>query len=246
MIALPKFFPETRKPQIFDGLAEESLQKLLAHSVIEEHDAARLLVQQGDMPEGLYLVIEGSVKTLRVNEDGEEATFRMLEPGDTFMEAVLFMGGPSPVSVQTLTKCKLLLIPGRIIRGQVLADAQFATNLLRIVTHHYRNALHQIDAMQIKAPVQRIGYYFLTKHIESGHDDLDFTLPFRKQVIANYLGMTPETFSRALKQIKTMGISVEDDHIKMKDAFSLCHFCDSDTAAQCPKHHEECSGCPLH
>jgi CRP-like cAMP-binding protein len=49
---------------------------------------------------------------LRLNEDGGEATIRMLEPGDTCMEAVLFMGGPSPISVQTMTKCKLADHPG--------------------------------------------------------------------------------------------------------------------------------------
>lgn len=246
MITLPKEFSDTRKPQLFDGLAEGSLQKILAHSVIQDYDAAQLLVQQGDIPGGVYLVIEGSAKTLRLNENGEEATIRMLEAGDTCMEAVLFMGGPSPISVQTLTKCRLLMIPEKVVRGHALADAQFAVNLLRIVTHHYKNTIHQIDAMQIKSPLQRIGYYFLNKHLEAGHDNLEFTLPFKKQIIANYLGMTPETFSRSLKQMQALGIQVEDDVIRMKDAFSLCHFCDSDTASLCPRHSGDCGDCPLH
>ncbi len=245
-MSLPKDFTDTKKPQLFDGLAEDSLQKILAHSLIQDFDAAQLLVQQGDVPEGVYLVIEGSVKTLRLNEDGEEATIRMLEAGDTCMEAVLFMGGPSPISVQTLTKCKLLMIPERVVRSHVLDDAQFAVNILRIVTHHYKNAMHQIDAMQIKSPLQRIGYYFLNKHLEAGHENLEFTLPFKKQIIANYLGMTPETFSRALKQMQSLGIHVDDDVIRMKDAFSLCHFCDSDTASLCPRHNDNCNDCPLH
>ncbi len=245
-MSLPKDFTDTKKPQLFDGLAEDSLQKILAHSLIQDFDAAQLLVQQGDVPEGVYLVIEGSVKTLRLNEDGEEATIRMLEAGDTCMEAVLFMGGPSPISVQTLTKCKLLMIPERVVRSHVLNDAQFAVNILRIATHHYKNAMHQIDAMQIKSPLQRIGYYFLNKHLEAGHENLEFTLPFKKQIIANYLGMTPETFSRALKQMQSLGIHVDDDVIRMKDAFSLCHFCDSDTASLCPRHNDNCNDCPLH
>lgn len=246
MIALPRDFIDVRRPQLFDGLAEESLQKILSHSVIQEHESSKLLVQQGDTPEGIYLLIEGSIKTLRLNAEGEEATIRMLEPGDTCMEAVLFMGGPSPISVQTLAKCKVLMIPERMIRNHVLDDAQFAVNVLRIVTRHYKNAMHQIDAMQIKSPLQRVGYYFLTKHLEAGHDDLEFTLPFKKQIIANYLGMTPETFSRTLKQMKEIGINIDDDVIRMKDAFSLCHFCDADTASLCPRHGDKCGGCPLH
>lgn len=246
MMAAPKDLIDAKRTQLFNSLSEESLQKILAHSLIQEHEASKLLIQQGDTPKGIYLVTEGTAKTLRLNEDGAEATIRMLEPGDTCMEAVLFMGGPSPISVQTLTKCKMLMIPDRVVKSQVLADAQFAMNLLRIVTQHYKNAIHQIDAMQIKSPIQRIGYYFLSKHLEAGHDNLEFTLPFKKQIIANYLGMTPETFSRTLKQMKTLGISVDDEMIKLKDAFSLCHFCDPDTAAKCPKHSDDCSECPLH
>ncbi|HAJ89968.1 MAG TPA: Crp/Fnr family transcriptional regulator, partial [Rhodospirillaceae bacterium] len=189
MMNLPKYFSDTKRPQLFDSLREDNLQNILSHSLLQEHDASKLLVQQGDTPEGVYLVIEGTVKTFRLNEEGEEATIRMLEPGETCMEAVLFMGGPSPISVQTLTKCKLLMIPEQIVRNQVLVDAQFAVNILRIVTHHYKNAMHQIDAMNIKSPLQRVGYYFLSKHLEAGHDDLEFTLPFKKQIIANYLGM---------------------------------------------------------
>ena len=246
MITLPRDFTGVRRPKLFDGLTEDSLKGLLAVSLIQEHDSSKILVQQGDLPEGVYLVIEGSLKTLRLNEEGSEATMRLLEAGDTCMEAVLFMGGPSPISVQTLTKCRVLVIPERTVRSHVLADAQFAVNVLRIVTRHYKNAILQIDAMQIKSPVQRVGYYFLMKHLEAGHDDLEFTLPFKKQIIANYLGMTPETFSRALKQIRAIGIDVEDDVIRMKDAFSLCHFCDHDTAAICSRHDDACSGCPLH
>ena len=246
MMTLPRDFTDTRRPQLFDGLGEDSLQKILECSLIQEHEASKVLVQQGDAPEGIYLVIEGTVKTLRLNEDGGEATIRLLEPGDTCMEAVLFMGGPSPISVQTLTKCKLLMIPERIVRTHVLADSQFAVNILRIVTRHYKNAMHQIDAMNIKSPLQRVGYYFLSKHLDAGHEDLEFTLPFKKQIIANYLGMTPETFSRTLKQMKALGVSVDDDTIRMKDAYALCHFCDSDTASLCPRHNDECSDCPLH
>ncbi len=246
MTALPHSFMETKRPQLFDGLSEACLQEILAYSVLQEHETAKLLVQQGDRPLGLYLVVKGSVKTLRLGEDGQEATIRLLEPGDTCMEAVLFMGGRSPISVQTLNDCTLLMIPERIVKAHVLSDAQFAVNILRIVTRHYKNAIYQIDAINIKSPLQRVGYYFLEKHLETGHDDLEFRLPFRKQVIANYLGMTPETFSRALKQIKALGVNIDDDMIRMRDCYALCHFCDTDTASLCPHFHDDCSACPLH
>lgn len=244
---LPTGFQEQKKPQLFEGLSESSLQVLLQHSVMQNYESGRVLVQQSDIPECVFLVLEGSLKTTRINEDGGEAVIRMLEAGDTCMEAVLFMGIPSPINVQTMSATKVLKIPDSIVKKHVLEDPAFAVNLLRIVTRHYKNAMHQIEAMNIKTPLQRVGYYFLLKHIEQGHENLDFKLPFKKQVVANYLGMTPETFSRTLKQMKDIGIEVEEDTIRMQDSFALCHFCDSDTSSLCTRHDQmECEKCPLH
>lgn len=244
---LPANFNEQKKPQLFEGLSESSLQALLQRSIMQDYEGGRVLIQQGDSPECIFLVLDGSLKTTRVNEDGGEAIIRMLEAGDTCMEAVLFMGIPSPINVQTMSTAKILRIPASVVKKHVLEDPSFAVNLLRIVARHYKNAMHQIEAMNIKSPLQRVGYYFLLKHIEQGHENLDFKLPFKKQVVANYLGMTPETFSRTLKQMKNIGIKVEEDTIRMGDAYALCHFCDSDTASLCSQQDRiECKECPLH
>lgn len=70
-------------------------------------------------------------------------------------------------------------------------------------------------------------------------------LPFQKQLIANHLGMTPETFSRSLKEIKKLGIDVERDSVTLRDAYALCHFCDTDTAFMCTdENRAECPTCP--
>lgn len=247
---MPRFHPfmdENKKPQLFDHISPENLEKILSCSVIQEHDANKILLNQGDAAPGIFLILEGSVKTLRMNADGEEATIRLLGANDTCLEAVLFMGGPSPITVQTIGKSRLLLIPEKVVKTRVLEDNEFAVNLLRIVTRHYKNAMHQIDAMHIKSPLQRVGYYFLTKHLEAGHENFELKLPFKKQIIANYLGMTPETFSRVLKQLKELGVDTDDNTIRLKDAYALCHFCDADTTALCQRHDKSsCQVCVPH
>lgn len=236
----------TKNPALFSRLSEQTLQMLLQNS-IEKHIAINsILIQQGDIPKFIFYILEGTLKTLRSNEDGHEATIRMLQSGETCMESVIFMGGTSPITVQSTSDSKILMIPANIIKTLALQDSQFAYNLLQIVTYHYKSAIQQIDAMSNKSPLQRVGYYFLTKHLEQGHTNLDFYLPFKKSTIANFLGMTPETFSRTLAKMKDMGIDMEEEKIQMKDAFSLCHFCDSDTQSICENHNKSnCPNCPI-
>ena len=146
---------------LFQGLSEDNLQNLLSRSVIQKMEQGREIVQQGDNATHLYFIIEGSVKTLRSSAEGEEATIRMLKDGDTFMDAVIFMGGKSPIGARTVKDSKLLLIPANIVRQQIMHDGQLAHNLLRIVTKHYKNAMQQIDSIVTKNPIERLGYYFL-------------------------------------------------------------------------------------
>ncbi len=226
---------------LFKGLSEESLQTLLQYSVIKEYETGSFLLQQGDNPSHLYLVLDGAVKTMRHGENGEEAVIRMLQAGDTFMEDALFMDCPSLVTVQIVDEARLLLIPARIIRALVMVDQNFSLNLLKIATRHYKEAIHQIDSILMKSPVQRIGYYLLGLYLEQDAHGLEIVLPHKKATVASHLGMKPETFSRALNQIRQMGVDIEGDRILLKDSYALCQFCDSDSAFHC----EQCdtTGC---
>lgn len=229
---------------LFDGLDENGMQLLLNNAILQEYPTGRLLIQQGDTPTHLYYIIEGILKTFRTDVEGGEATMRLLRKGETCMDAVIFMGGPSPISVQVQENAKVLMIPEGFVRAYVLSNPQFATNLLRIITKHYKNAMHQLDSIVTKPPLQRLGYYLLKLHLEQKPDTLDITLPFRKALIANHLGMTPETFSRSLKELKKSGIDIDQEHITLRNAYSLCHFCDADTAFICTdKDKENCPTC---
>ncbi|PJB73002.1 MAG: Crp/Fnr family transcriptional regulator [Alphaproteobacteria bacterium CG_4_9_14_3_um_filter_47_13] len=228
---------------LFQGLSENSLQTLLSSSHMKEISAGQQILQQGDTPENLYYILEGKVKTQRFSLDGAEVTIRLLGKGETFMDAVIFMGGKSPVGAQTTEDCRFLMIPAETVRRQAFNDSQFACNLLQIVTRHYKTAIQQIDSITIKNPIERLGYYFLKLHIENGSNNMDITLPFKKSMIANHLGMTPETFSRTLNQIKKMNVNINQGKLTMRDAYALCHFCDPDTANTCSRFGSE--DCPI-
>lgn len=228
---------------LFQGLGEQSLQILLSNSHVKEIPSGQQILQQGDTPDTLYYILDGKVKTQRFSPDGAEATIRMLGKGETFMDAVIFMGGQSPIGAQTVENSRLLMIPAETVRRQAVNDSQFSCNLLQIVTKHYKTAIQQIDSITTKNPIERLGYYFLRLHLEQGGDNMEVALPFKKSMIANHLGMTPETFSRALKQIRKMGIDVDQDTLTLRDTYALCHFCDPDTANACPRFGSE--QCPL-
>jgi CRP-like cAMP-binding protein len=47
------------------------------------------------------------------------------------------------------------------------------------------------------------------------------SLPYEKHLIANYLGMTPESFSRAMAMLKDIGVSVDNERIHVAEISHL-------------------------
>ena len=221
---------------LFKGMHEDVLGSILSHAIIKNEPEGSAIVNQGDIPSYLYLILSGSVRTVRTTPEGRETPVRLMAANETFMDAVIFMNAPSPVSARTAEPSTILMIPAAIVRKMVTVNGHFAFNMLQITAGFYKKAIHQIESVTTKSPAQRVGYYLLNAYLEQGDPAATtFRLPHQKSVIASHLGMQPETFSRALAQIKKMGVDIDRETISLKDAYALCLFCDSDMATQCQK-----------
>jgi CRP-like cAMP-binding protein len=221
---------------LFRGLHEDTLGFILGHAIIKNEPEGVTIVRQGDVPQYLYLILSGAVQTVRTTPEGRETPVRLMGADETFMDAVIFMNSPSPISARTAEPSTILMIPAALIRKMVTQDGHFALNMLQITSSFYKKAIYQIESVTTKPPIQRVGYYLLNAYLEQGDADaMTFRLPHKKSAIASHLGMQPETFSRALAQIKKMGVDIDREIITLEDVYSLCLFCDSDTAIQCTK-----------
>ena len=213
---------------------------------VGQYGDGQCVVQQGDEPDYLYIIIEGQLRSLRRNEDGDEVTLRLLDPGVSCMGTVLFMGGLSPVTVETVGEVRIFQLPGHFVKNLVLQHPQFANSMLGIIAANYRGAIQQIDTVTLRTPLQRIGHYLLVEHTLNGSDDLMFELRFKKSLIDSHLGMTPETLSRAFRKIQAYGITIDGQRVRLKDAFALCHFCDLSTKELCPyRANSDCPFCEI-
>jgi len=230
---------------LFRGVSLETQEYILEHSVVRPVPEGEIIVNQGDEVKTLYFILYGKVKTSRYDVNGNEAVFRMLEAGETFMDAVIFMGGASPIGASALSELEILEIPAAIIKKAIMRDSQIGENIMRIVTNHYKTSLQQIDSIATKHPEYRLGVYLLGLFVKQLDKESSIILPFPKAVTARHLGMTPETFSRALKKLRDHDVieAVDNNQIALSHSFALCEFCDHEKGALCVRH--DTDECPL-
>lgn len=227
---------------LFSGLSDKNLNQLLRYGQIRDFQKGKLLFLEGEQANRLYIILSGWVKVFKGTAAGDETILQMLSSGDSILESAVFLNTPFPVSAQVAEDAVLLSLPAPMIREQIRNDNDLALNLLTSMSYRSQNLIRQIEDARLKSADERIGWFLLKLLLEQGKDSRHVKLPYDKSLIASYLDMKRETFSRALKRMKGKGFKIENDTVIMPDLAALCGFCDQNTAVDCSLHNTpECS-----
>ena len=69
------------------------------------------ILVEGEPCDGLYFVIDGQVRLVKIAPDGREHVVRVLGPGATFNEAAVFDGGPNSDSAVAIGATVVGMLP---------------------------------------------------------------------------------------------------------------------------------------
>ncbi len=191
---------------------------------------------EGEPSNRFYIILKGWVKIFKGTDSGDETILQMLSSGDSVLESAVFLGTPYPVSAQIVENATILSIPAPLIREQVRQNNNLAVNLLETMSQRSQGMIRQIESARLKSVDERIGWFLLKQFLEQDKETRCIDLPYDKSIIASYLDMKRETFSRALKRLKEKGFRIENDTVVMPGMDALCGFCDIEIAATCPRH----------
>lgn len=197
---------------LFAHLGADVARQVIGDREPRRYERGRPIFLQGDPAEAFFLVLDGWVKLFRILPDGDEAVVAVMASGECFAEAVMFMGGRYPVGAEAVSDCRLLRIEARAIRAAMQADARVATALLASIAHHTETLSDQVEHLKVLGAPQRVAD-FLVKAARATSGPTTLTLPYDKGLIARRLGMTPESFSRALAILRDHGVTVDRDAV---------------------------------
>lgn len=220
---------------LFAGLDEASLNDILKYARVTSHNKGALIFMQGEQASRFYIILEGWVKLFKGNVDGQESILQVLSTGDNVLETVIFNDAPLPVNAQAVDHVKLLSIPASMIREKLKHNHTLAVNMLSTVSGRSQALISQFEQLTLKTVTQRVGWFLLKLFLENGERTQNLKLPYDKSLIAGYLGMKPETFSRTLQALKEQGIDIEKNNVSLLDVLALCDYCDMELAAKCSR-----------
>lgn len=226
----------------FAGLSDADLDDLLSFAQVREYPKNKLLFLRDEPATRMYVILEGWVKVYNGLESGEEAVLQMLSAGETLLESAVFLDVPALVSAQVAEDALLLSIPAPIIRQRIESSPKLAISMLNSVSVRSQRLVQQLELSRLKSAHERVGWFLLRLMLNQKSNAGLIYLPYEKSIIASYLDMRPETFSRTLKKFKEKGFHISNDTVQTPEKDALCGFCDVDLAGQCSRAGQE--DCP--
>ncbi len=131
--------PELKPPRIVDILAAlpmfkqvsmAHLNELARHGELRRVPRDSLLYEHGDPATGCYALVRGLVKLSLLGPGGAEKVLRLVAPGESFAESVMFHQQPQPVSARVLADSVVLYLPAKPLFDLLDRDRHFVRAML--------------------------------------------------------------------------------------------------------------------
>lgn len=182
----------------------EALAKLAEVRHLETGDR---LCEQGAPADTLLVVREGYVKTYvpgRSRKD--EQAIDIVGPGAVLGEVAATGVGVHPVSAVALDSVIVLAVPGDALNAALARNYDVVLSLMGSLSGGLRGLLSQVTELKMKSTAERLAM-FLVQLSPEEEGAARIPLPYSKRVVAEKLGMTPETLSRSLAKLGPVGVS---------------------------------------
>jgi len=205
---------------LFSGLDRSELEKFAEVTREKSYPKGSVILFEDDPGDSLFVVREGRVKVVLIGEDGREVILGVLGVGEYFGELSLIDDRPRSAHVIAMEGSNLLVLRREDFRKRVESSPSVAWGLLTELSRRLRRADDKIGGLVLLDVPGRIARLLLDLADESGTNAIEKTLTH--QTIAQMIGASRETVSRAMKDFQDAGwITVERRRIALADRAAL-------------------------
>lgn len=197
----------------FRNLPNEAIQDLVDHVEMVELKEDEVLFKKGDVGEAVYILQDGWVKIVNVDQDGSEVVLNQVGPGAVFGEMALIDNEPRSAGVTALRDTQLLKLSRDefldVLMKQPLVGLEISRSLiqrLRFATTYIENAIEW--SKQIAAG----DYDFVEQQAESATSTVTGPSQSDQERARRFLG----TFFSMVKDIREREEELKEQLVQLK------------------------------
>ena len=176
----------------------DALKALIERGEVRRYRKGTLLIQEGDVGDTLFIILEGRMRAFSSGDNDREITYGVYGPGE-YMGELSLDGGPRSASVITLEACRCAVVTRRTLEQFIAERPEFAFELLAKVIRRARVATLNARQLALEDVYGRLRALLLAL-AEAGNGER-----LTHQEMANRLGCSREMVSRLMKDLERGG-----------------------------------------
>lgn len=137
-LTLPNIILLLKKIEIFEQLTVNELAAVASVTEEVSFPEGRMVIQEGDPGDTLYLIIEGRVAVSKKQDGGGEIELDRMDAGDYFGEMALFEDIPRTATIRTLHPCRMLTLHKQEFKEMVREYPQIALDICKVLSSRIR------------------------------------------------------------------------------------------------------------
>lgn len=208
-----------RSLPLFRNMRDKNYELLMQRASIQTFPALVDLIKEGAPSEFLHVVLSGSV-SLHSTWNERETSMATVRPVSTFILAATIKDAPNVMSAETLEPSRIALLPNPDVRAIFEMDSGFAVAVVNELAENYRLLVKTTKDLKLRMSLERLANYLLRQHNQEGGAQ-EFELSMKKHRLASFLGMKPESLSRAFRKLKDHGVSTTGEFVTILDRQAL-------------------------
>jgi len=200
---------------IFSNLSESELVGIQDICTTRKYPKNSMIILEEEMGDVVFIVMSGTVKITRVNDEGKEVILAMLGSGEVFGEMAILDGESRSANALSQENCEVITINREDFLNLLKTNNRVSLNLMTEFAIRLRKTDQQIEALSLDDAEHRIGVSILNLAEDMGvirHGAVTVeNLPYQ-QDIANMAGTSRETVSRVMKIFEERGLITKSGH----------------------------------
>ncbi|MCO5934205.1 response regulator [Mucilaginibacter sp. RB4R14] len=184
-----------------NGLAE--LKRIVTERKSRQFKKNQIIYYDGDKGNGLYIILSGKIKTIKLAEDGRELMTGIHAVDDYLGVNAMLANEPYADTATAMEDSQLCLIPKEQLDEMINQYPDVARTFINILANDVRDKEEQLLHLAYNSVRKRMAEALLRLHKQN---DTSEGFKISREDLAAMTGMATETVSRTLTDFKDEGL----------------------------------------
>jgi CRP/FNR family transcriptional regulator, cyclic AMP receptor protein len=163
----------------------------------------QVIYSEGNHPTRLYYILEGKVKTFKMNDNGKELTIGLYNQGDFLGYTALLEGTPYRDTAEAMEATELAIIPRDEFDKLVHNNREVTRKFIQLLAKNVAEKEEQLLKLAYNSLRKRVADALLTlQHKYKKEDETNFSIQISREDLANIAGTATESLIRTLGDFK--------------------------------------------